>query len=189
MLQLPDAKIDYIPTWLDKPSARKIFSALLNEIDWQEGEVFLFGNLHKIPRLQAWHGEPNAKYRYSGKTLTPQPWTATLLYLKGLLEEQGMHFNSVLLNLYRDGNDRMGWHADNEKELGAQPTIASISLGAERTFQLKHRVSKQRFDIELADGSLLIMAGVTQDHWVHQLPQRKRCSAPRINLTFRNIVA
>lgn len=188
MLQLPDAKIDYIPMWLDQGRAKTVFSSLLNEIDWQEGEVFLFGRTHKIPRLQAWHGEPNALYRYSGKTLQPRPWNATLLYLKDLLEEQGMMFNSVLLNLYRDGSDKMGWHADNEPELGDQPTIASISLGAERTFQLKHRLSKQRYDIELANGSLLIMGGATQEHWLHQLPQRKRCSSPRINLTFRTIL-
>jgi alkylated DNA repair dioxygenase AlkB len=139
-----------------------------------------------IPRLTAWHGA--AGYVYSGIRLTPAPWTPPLLELKALAERlAGQSFNSVLLNLYRDGRDSVSWHADNEPGLGRDPVIASLSLGAVRRFQLKHRRLPERLTLDLPHGSCLIMAGATQHHWLHQLPKTKAPVGPRINLTFRRM--
>ncbi|RUO22059.1 alpha-ketoglutarate-dependent dioxygenase AlkB family protein [Aliidiomarina haloalkalitolerans] len=187
-IDIPDGQLFYYESWLEYEKAWSIFAALQHEIDWEEGQVFIFGRWHSIPRLQAWYGEPGLAYTYSGKQLLAKPWTPALHSIKRKLETCGYDFNSVLLNLYRDGSDKMGWHRDNERELGHQPVIASISLGAEREFQLRHKGSDQRVSLHLTHGSLLIMAGETQANWYHQLPQRKRCKAPRINLTFRSII-
>ena len=139
-----------------------------------------------IPRLTAWHGA--AGYVYSGIRLTPAAWTPPLLELKALAERlAGERFNSVLLNLYRDGRDSVSWHADNEPGLGRDPVIASLSLGAVRRFQLKHRRLDERLALDLPHGSCLIMAGATQHHWLHQLPKTTRPVGPRINLTFRHM--
>lgn len=188
-LAIPDGKLIYEENWLDSAEAWTLFDALYHEIEWEEGEVFIFGRWHRIPRLQAWYGEPELTYTYSGKKLQTKAWTKTLEAIKNKLESRGYEFNSVLLNLYRDGNDKMGWHRDNEKELGEQPIIASVSLGAEREFQMRHKETKHKVSVHLSHGSLLIMAEDTQSCWYHQLPQRKRCTRPRINLTFRKIVA
>jgi alkylated DNA repair dioxygenase AlkB len=141
-----------------------------------------------IPRLTAWHGQ--AGYVYSGIRMAPAPWTPPLLELKDIAEAlAGQPFNSVLLNLYRHGRDSVSWHADNEPGLGRNPVIASISLGAERRFQLKHRRTGERLSVDLAHGSCLIMAGATQHHWLHQLPKIAQPVGPRINLTFRAMTA
>ena len=164
--------------------ADRLFAALQATIPWRQEIATLMGRRIPIPRLTAWHGA--AGYVYSGIRMTPAPWTPPLLELKAVAEDlAGQAFNSVLLNLYRDGRDSVSWHADNEPGLGRDPVIASLSLGAERRFQLKHRRRPERLAIDLPHGSCLIMAGATQHHWLHQLPKTGRAVGPRINLTFR----
>ena len=187
-----------LETWLDESflaeEASALFSELESTLPWRQESIQLFGRTVAIPRLQSWHGDPGASYRYSGLDLEPEPWTPLLAELRARLEtvELGAQFNSVLANLYRDGQDSMGWHADDEPELGAEPVIASLSLGETRTFQLRHRTDRSiaRIDLDLPSGSLLWMAGKTQTHWQHALPKRggkRRTWGARINLTFRRI--
>lgn len=152
------------------------------------------GRSVKIPRLNAWYGEPHARYRYSGKTFQPLPWIRALAALcehvhrKLSQENLSTHFNSALINLYRDGNDSVAWHADNESELGPNPVIASISLGATRRFVLKKRNSSEKYQLELEHGSLLLMLPPLQRFWLHSLPKTKVTTSPRINVTFRDII-
>ena len=165
------------------------YAALRDEIDWSTEHVTIFGERRLVPRLVAWHGDPGASYRYSGTTHEPRAWTPVLSELRAriaaLVETP---FNSVLLNLYRDGADGMGWHADDEAELGRDPVIASVSLGQVRRFRLRHRRrAEDRLDIELPHGSLLLMWGALQHHWLHALPKTRRPCAARINLTWRRI--
>ncbi len=165
-------------------AADRLLAALRNGIDWRQEIATVMGRRLPIPRLTAWHGA--AGYVYSGIRMEPAPWTPALLELKAVAEAlAGQAFNSVLLNLYRSGRDSVSWHADNEPGLGQNPVIASISLGAVRRFQLKHRSSGQRVSLDLPHGSCLIMAGATQHHWLHQLPKTAQAVGPRINLTFR----
>lgn len=187
LLNLPQAKIYYLPNWLNTSLASELEQQLSAELDWHQGDVKVFGRWHKIPRLQAWHGDPDIRYRYSGKTLQAVPWTPVLDNLRSELQKLGITTNAVLANLYRDGNDKMGWHSDNEPELGEQPVIASVSLGAERDFLLRHRKLQDKFKLTLKHGSLLVMCGDTQRYWQHSLPVRKKVSARRINLTFRRL--
>ena len=186
-VDIPDGALFYLPEWYTRNQANHLYQRLLKEIDWSQDEIFVYGKWHVIPRLQAWYGEPNTAYQYSGKQLVPKEWTQTLSQLRAHLQKLGIQSNSVLANWYRDGHDKMGWHSDNEKELGDQPVIASLSLGATRSFQLKHRYTGQRLDLELSSGSLLVMAGTLQKYWQHALPARKRVSQGRINLTFRSV--
>jgi hypothetical protein len=167
------------------------FQLLLHNIQWRQEEIVVFGKKHLEPRLTAWHANQGTHYAYSNKILQPKDWSAELIELKTKIEEilPGKSFNSVLLNLYRDGNDKMGWHSDNEKELGPNPCIASLSFGATRYFDLKHKQDKtKRFRFELSSGMLLIMLGSLQDYWLHQIPQQKKVKEPRINLTFREVM-
>lgn len=188
-LALQDAEIYYCANFLERSVADNTFEKLHSETPWQESTVKVFGKTHKVPRLSAFFGDAGLSYAYSGYSDSARPWIPTLLQLRELIKSQTqLAFNSVLLNLYRDGNDANGWHADNEPELGVNPIIASLSFGESRDFQLKHRNTKQRVDIELTAGSLLLMAGATQKNWLHCLPRRKRCVKPRINLTYRKIV-
>lgn len=169
-------------------SADDAYAALLDEVPWESRTITVFGKSHVEPRLTAWFGDEGASYSYSGIVLSPRAWTPTLLHLRTLCEElAGTPFNSVLLNLYRDGCDKMGWHADNERELGPEPVIASLSLGATRRFRFRHRATKHVVTCELPHGSLLVMRGLTQTFWVHEVPRQKRITEPRINLTFRYI--
>ena len=150
----------------------------------------MFGKRHQQHRLTAWFAEGNKTYTYSGLRCYPNPWNTVLLDIKEKIERLTFaSYNSVLLNLYRNGNDSMGWHSDDEPELGKNPSIASVSLGATRTFQLKHRLRKEEPNISLAlnHGSLLFMTGSTQHFWKHQIPKTRKHVEPRINLTFRNI--
>lgn len=186
-IDLVDGALYYIPKWLSETRAAHLFEILQHELEWQQGTVRVFGNWHRIPRLQAWYGDPSAIYGYSGKPLIPLPWHNELLQLRDDLAHAGIQSNAVLANLYRNGNDRMGWHSDNERELGICPVISSVSLGATRTFQLKHKRTNQRMDLELESGSLLVMAGSLQSNWLHALPQRKRIANGRINLTYRMV--
>lgn len=163
---------------------------LAKEIHWRQEPIVIMGRTIMQPRLTALHGDSGKRYRYSGITMTPQPWTAALLDIKSRIEFTVNHrFTTALLNLYRTGDDSMGWHSDDEKELGRDPVIASVSFGAARTFQFRHRTDvSSRVEVSLEHGSLLIMRGSTQHHWLHRLPKRLRTSEPRINITFRTIL-
>ena len=166
-----------------------IFEILLHEVSWKQESMNLYGREVKFPRLTAWYGENDKKYSFSGITLNPAPWTETILEIKDSIESKhGVTFNSVLLNLYNGGADSISWHTDAEPELGANPVIASISLGATRTFQLRHKQTHERIDLELGNGSLVIMRGDLQHYWQHQVPKTKKAVGKRINLTFRNII-
>jgi len=149
----------------------------------------MYGKKVAIPRLQAWYGDSHTHYQYSGLQMSPMPWTQTLRAIKEDIEQQlQTSFNSVLINLYRDGNDTVGWHSDDEPELGSEPVIASLSLGEIRDFQLKHKQLDKKVIVPLSSGSLFIMSGTTQSYWRHCIPRTKRVKSARINLTFRRIV-
>ena len=188
-LALPDADVIYYPTFFSSEEASGYFQILLDQIEWQEDEIKLFGKIYKQPRLTALYGANDASYSYSGITMFPKPFNSVLKEIKTRIEDTSeVKFTSVLLNYYRDGSDSNGWHSDDEKELGKNPMIASLSLGSERTFQLRHKKDKaQRKNLLLQHGSLLIMAGETQHHWQHCIPKSKKIISPRINLTFRVI--
>lgn len=168
-----------------------VFEQLLEETAWRQEDIVLFGKRHMQPRLLAWHGDPGARYRYSGVDHEPLPWTPLLSSLRGSVEAVSGHsYNSVLLNLYRDHRDSMGMHADDEPELGPEPVIASLSLGETRTLILRHRHDKSvpGLKVPLTSGSLLVMAGETQRNWKHGINKLRRPCGPRINLTFRHIL-
>jgi alkylated DNA repair dioxygenase AlkB len=185
---LPDADISYFPDFLSPEKADELFTRLKEEIPWRQDEIKVFGKMHPQPRLTALFGD-GKPYGYSGIVMQPQHWNALLSYIKEQVELVcGTHFTTVLLNYYRDGKDSNGWHADNEKELGRNPVIASVSLGAERFFHLRHNLNKdQTLKILLEHGSLLLMKGTTQHFWKHQIPKTAKPIGPRINLTFRVI--
>lgn len=189
-LQLPDADILFYPSLLNELESDRLLTELTRTIDWRQDWITIYGRSMPQPRLTAWYGDPGKSYTYSGLTLYPSPWTRPLLDLKAKAEAvSGLQFNSVLLNLYRDGNDSMGWHSDDESELGDNPAIGSLSLGGTRRFRLRHRTQKGlTHQLELTSGSFLLMQGATQHHWQHQIPKTKRLVPPRINLTFRTIV-
>lgn len=163
------------------------FHRLCAELPWAQPSVKLYGRNHPVPRLQSWHGDPEAEYRYSGLSLTPEPWHPLLADLRARVEHAcGCRFNSVLANLYRDGRDSMGWHADDEPELGRHPRVASISLGASRDFALRHKgESRMALKWPLEHNELLLMEPELQHRWQHSLPRRQRVDRPRLNLTFR----
>ena len=166
-----------------------LYIELLNTLNWSQGKIILFGKQYQTPRLEAFYADKNLNYSYSGQHLERQDFNSLLLKIKTKLEEKsGFTFNSVLANYYRDGSDSNGWHADNEKELGRNPIIASLSFGEERRFDLKHLTSTKRIKIPLKKGGLLIMGGELQHHWKHQIAKSKRINSGRINLTFRTIV-
>ena len=188
-LGLADGEARLWPAAFGPEEASRLFDALRTGIRWRQEEVTIFGQRRLVPRLVAWHGDPGASYRYSGTEHHPEPWTPALERVRAKVRElSGVEFNAVLLNLYRDGRDGMGWHADDEPELGRDPVIASVSLGAPRRFCLRHRRRKDlKLDLELPHGSLLVMAGPMQHHWVHALPKTRRPVGERINLTFRRV--
>jgi alkylated DNA repair dioxygenase AlkB len=190
-LELPDADVRLWPQAIAPARADALFAALRRAVAWEQERVLIFGERRLVPRLVAWHGDAGTVYSYSGTLHEPRPWTTELLELRHVAETlTGHRYNSVLLNLYRDGNDGMGWHADDEPELGPDPTIASISLGATRRFKLRHRHRRDAiFALDLGHGSLLLMAGATQQHYVHAVPKSARPMAERINLTFRHVTA
>jgi alkylated DNA repair dioxygenase AlkB len=165
-----------------------VMQELLESVPWASQTITMFGKQYVEPRRTAWFGDDGASYTYSGITMTPHTWTPVLHSLRKICEERSnSSFNSVLLNLYRDGKDKMGWHADNEPELGTEPVIASLSLGATRKFRFRHRTTKEIVECDLPAGSLVVMSGLSQKCWVHEVPQQKRVTSPRINLTFRKI--
>ena len=185
-----DAELRVMPCFYRKPETEDFMQRLLDETPWQQETITLWGKRHQQPRLSAWYGDPGSSYSYSGVVLTPHPWTATLLRIKSDVEAAcGTRFNSVLLNLYRDENDSVGWHSDAEPELGSCPVIASVSLGETRIFRLRHKAKKEMkpLQLELGDGSMLLMAGKTQYCWQHAVMKERAPRGPRINLTFRTI--
>lgn len=188
-MPLPGADLAFDPAWLAPGEADALFTALRGGIEWEVHRIRLFGREVDSPRLSCWIGDPDAAYEYSGTRFQPRPWPAALLPVRERLRaEAGIDFNSVLANLYRDGRDRMGWHSDDERELGPRPAIASLSLGAGRRFVLKHRVDPaRRIALALPHGSLLLMRGDTQRNYRHALPPTARPMGERINLTFRRI--
>jgi len=188
-LNLPDAEIIYFPVFLKKEEADTVFIELIQNTPWQQDEITVYGKKHLQPRLTALYGNEGKPYSYSNIIMQPHTWTSLLQKIKSHIESvTETNFTTVLLNYYRNGSDGNGWHADNEKELGTNPIIASLSLGAERTFQLKHNSdSTQKKSLILEHGSLLLMQGTTQHFWKHQIPKTSKLIGPRINLTFRKI--
>ena len=187
-LLLPQADLLFDPTFLPATGAAAFLAQLTADIAWEQRAIRIFGQEIPQPRLTAWYGDPAARYTYSGLVWEPRPWTPALLALRQQVESASdTPFNSVLLNLYRDGRDSMGWHSDDEPELGPAPTIASLSLGATRRFRLRPRagLAHPPFALDLSNGSLLLMRGPTQRHWQHTLPKTARPIGPRLNLTFR----
>lgn len=168
--------------------ANNYFLQLREQTQWSQDEIVMGGRPIKIPRMQAWYGD--AAYRYSGLNMAPLPWTPVLLEIKAVIEAMaGAVFNSVLVNLYRDGNDSVGWHSDDESELGVEPVIASLSLGASRDFSLRQKKpGSEKLKLQLDAGDLLLMSGALQHNWQHQLPKTRVLVAERINLTFRLVV-
>jgi len=186
---LPDASIEYFPNFFDENQSKELFEKLLKEIPWQQDDITVYGKTHPQPRLTALFGNEGKPYSYSNIVMYPHAWNPILMFIKNEIEEQcNENFTTVLLNLYRDGKDSNGWHADNEKELGRNPVIASVSFGAERSFHLKHNtIADTKQKIVLENGSLLIMKGTTQHFWKHQIDKTAKPTGPRINLTFRII--
>jgi alkylated DNA repair dioxygenase AlkB len=186
---LEDGELALHERLFSEAESRALFDALLAGVAWSGGAIRLYGKEIPIPRLQAWYGEPGERgvYEYSGMRLVPLPWTDEMLLVRRRVEPLcGTRFTHVLVNLYRDGQDSVGWHSDDEPILGRDPVIASVSLGATRLFELRHRRRpEQRRRLELKDGSLLVMLGATQHHWKHRVPKTRRAVGPRINLTFR----
>ena len=195
-LDLPDADVTLSPGWLAADAADMLMARLLVEIPWEAHRLRLFGRELAAPRLSCWIGDPGTAYTYSGTRFEPRPWPASLAAWRDRIEQAcAGRFDSVLANLYRDGGDSMGWHSDDEPELGAQPLIASLSLGAERRFRFRRRRARgepmrdgDTLELRLPHGSLLRMAGDTQRFYRHDLPKMRAVAAPRINLTFRRIV-
>ncbi|WP_413110409.1 alpha-ketoglutarate-dependent dioxygenase AlkB family protein [Thaumasiovibrio sp. DFM-14] len=178
--------IEWFPNWLDQQEAGTAFDTLRQQLPWQQYPIQLFGRTVLQPRLQVWMGE--ADYTYSGLKMSPVPWHALVLQYKQVLEQRfECPLNACLLNLYRDGHDYMGFHRDNEPELGGYPNIFSLSLGVERRFVFQHITTKETWTQWLTSGSLLYMKGACQRHWKHALPKALRVTEPRINLTYRYI--
>lgn len=181
--------IEYLPDFLSAEEQKLFFQLLYQNTPWQQGSIRIFGKLVNTPRLESFYAEDGLNYSYSGQQLKVNEFTQELISLKEKVETvSNEKFNSVLINLYRDGSDSNGWHADNEKELGKNPVIASLSLGAERRFDLRNNINGNKFGIPLTSGSLLIMGGELQHNWKHQIAKSKKVTEPRINLTFRKII-
>ncbi|WP_426430954.1 alpha-ketoglutarate-dependent dioxygenase AlkB family protein [Winogradskyella sp. HB-48] len=187
---LPNAELIYIPEFFNKQEADNYFQIIKDQTKWQHDDIRVFGKTYKQPRLTALFGDTKQTYSYSNITMHPKPFTSTLLDIKTKVEDfSDEKFNTLLINLYRDGNDSNGWHADNENELGKNPVIASVSFGEERPFHFKHRTLKnERHKLNLEHGSLLVMKGEMQHYWLHQIAKTKRQMQPRINLTFRKLI-
>ena len=183
-IPVPDGALSFLAQLALSLGNDEVLARLIAETAWRSELVTVWGKQYPQPRLTAWHGE--AAYAYSGLRLEPLPFTALQQEIREAVEAASGHrFNSVLLNYYRDGRDSMGMHSDNEPELGPEPVIASVSFGAERSFILQHKGSKERVRLALSDGSLLLMAGTLQQHWLHGINKVARPLGPRVNLTFR----
>jgi alkylated DNA repair dioxygenase AlkB len=190
-IPLPDSEISLNQKHFDSEIAANLLKDLTEEIPWVQNKIRFYGKESLVPRLESWHGDKGMSYTYSGIKMDAKPWTQNLLMIKESIEPIAKTtFNSVLINYYRDGKDRVAWHSDDEKELGKNPVIASVSLGAERKFKLRHKKYKEnqlQHEVFLQSGSLLLMSGSTQHHWLHEIPRTAKPIGPRINLTFRVI--
>lgn len=184
-----DGEVIYIKNVLNKIQSNQYFQTLLDEIKWENDEVMMFGKKIITRRKVAWYGTKAFNYKYSKINKQALIFPTILLEIQQLIEHLCKeNFNSCLLNLYHDGTEGMGWHSDNEKELKPNGVIASLSFGADRLFQFKHKVTNEIVNIVLEDASVLIMKGTTQNHWLHSLPVKRKIKLPRINLTFRTII-
>jgi len=181
--------LNYFPEVFPAAESKSLFEKLTENITWRQESIIIFGRKVLTPRLTAWYGDAGAVYKYSGVSFDPLPWTEELLFIKSKAEGlAGTIFNSVLLNLYRDGSDSMGWHSDDEPELGRDPIIASVNLGEARRFDLRLKTDHhQKLQILLEDGSVLVMKGELQHYWQHQIAKSAKVKGRRINLTFRTI--
>lgn len=178
----------YYPNFFTKVESELYLQLMKNNIEWKQESMHMYGKQVNFPRLTAWYGDNDKPYSFSGITLKPRTWTKELITIKEKIEPlSNVVFNSVLLNRYRSGNDSISWHTDAEKELGLNPVIASVNFGATRKFQLRHIHNKEKIEIELTHGSLLIMQGELQHYWQHQVPKTSKVVEERINLTFRVI--
>lgn len=187
---LPQAELQLWPAFLPATAADQLQQVLSQQLIWQRASIRLYGKAVPIPRRQVWMGEPHCQYRYSGTDFLPEPWHPAVKSLASQLSQAlQLPFNCVLLNQYADGQDHMGWHADDEPELGVAPQIASVSLGYPRRFDLKHRELGCQLQLMLPHGSLLLMAGECQQYWQHRLPKQAAANTERINLTFRYIAS
>ena len=185
-----DGDVTYYGKVLNYEQAHYFYNELLQNIQWENDKAIIFGKLIVTKRKVAWYGDKPFDYTYSKNTKSALPWTKTLLVLKEIIENKtGETFNSCLLNLYHNGDEGMAWHSDGEKDLKKNGAIGSLSFGAERKFSFKHKETKQTVSVLLEKGSLLVMKGETQTHWLHRLPPTKKVKMPRINLTFRTIVS
>ncbi len=184
-----DGEVRYYGCMMSYKASESYFKLLLERISWEPDQVIVFGKIITTKRKIAWYGDVDFSYTYSNVTKKALPWTGELLALKKLVESKlNTRFNSCLVNLYHNGSEGMAWHSDAETALGNEPVIASLSFGAERTFAFKHKETKQKVSLVLEKGSLLVMAGKCQEHWLHRLPPTKKACKPRVNLTFRTIV-
>ncbi|MEH2434222.1 MAG: alpha-ketoglutarate-dependent dioxygenase AlkB [Nostoc sp.] len=188
-LPMQNAEVIYYQNFFDGNESNQLFVELYETTSWNQESTILFGKQLKLPRLTAWYGDPDKSYSYSQITMQPFLWTPVLINIKSKIESLSkIKFNSVLLNLYRDGKDSVAWHSDDEAELGENPVIASVSFGANRRFMFRHKIQKElNYEIQLTHGSLLIMKGTTQHFWQHQIPKKNKLTQSRINLTFRQI--
>ncbi len=183
-----DGTVNYYGKLMNESEANHYLEVLLNTIEWKNDEAIIYGKKIITKRKVAWYGEKPFEYTYSNTTKSALPWTPELLELKTKVEQQtGETFNSCLLNLYHSGEEGMAWHSDAEKDLKKNGAIGSMSLGAERKFAFKHKETKEKVELVLEHGSLLVMKGTTQTHWLHRLPPTKKVHAARVNLTFRTI--
>ncbi|WP_440055334.1 alpha-ketoglutarate-dependent dioxygenase AlkB family protein [Pseudoalteromonas sp. T1lg65] len=165
-----------------------LYEHLKTELGWQSNTITVFGKTHVIPRLEYFTADQNVAYSYSGKALVPRPWPAALMGIRARISERyGCHFNAALINYYRNGEDCMGWHSDDEPELGPAPLIVSLSLGATRRFKIRHKLTKQVTDLDLTTGSMLVMSGQSQQLYQHSVPRQKKVHQGRINITFRSV--
>lgn len=181
-----DGMVNYHGQIIEEAEASKLLKIFLEEIPWKNDEAIIFGKHIITKRKVAWYADGDFPYHYSNTTKIPLEWTPELLDLKSIADEKcGVKFNSCLLNLYHDGDEGMGWHRDDEKTLLKDSTIASLSFGAERKFVLKHIKTKEKVEVFLENGSMVVMAGTVQTHWHHALPKTKKVKSPRVNLTFR----
>lgn len=188
VVKTEDANVSYLEGFLGSDEADRALAAAVRE-EYSQEQIRIHGKAYDIPRLTKWYSEDGSTYTYSGIAMEPKRFPLFLREMNDRIEEEsGLSFNSVLINFYRDGNDKVGWHCDDERELGQEIHVASVSLGAERVFKMRRRKDHSRVvDLPLAHGSLLLMKHPTQVHWEHCLPPRKKVSEPRYNLTFRNI--
>jgi alkylated DNA repair dioxygenase AlkB len=191
-LEMPDADVSILHGVSMALSYDEMLDSLIEQIDWRQESVRIYGKVHPQPRLISWYGDTGKNYEYSGIRLSPLPWTDLLKNIKQEVEAASdSEFNSVFLNLYRDHNDSMGFHSDDERELGPLPTIASVTFGATRTFVMKHKLNTEipTVKIPLDTGSVLLMKGVTQKYWKHGIMKQAQPCGPRVNLTFRTILS